>query len=86
MPKIQEGMREQGNELSQVEINRFLNERFFCKVKTISWVKDGAEFFAQLRTPRSKSGATKDEMSAFIDECIRFANTELGVYIPAPNE
>lgn len=84
VPKIQEGMREQGNELSQVEVNQFLNERFFCQTKTISWVKNGAEFFAQLRKPRSKSGATKDEMSQFIDECIRFANTELGVFIPEP--
>lgn len=86
VPKIQAGMREQGNELSQVEVNQFLNERFFCQLKTISWVKNGAEFFAQIRKPRSKSGATKDEMSQFIDDCIRFANTELGVFIPAPNE
>lgn len=84
VPKVQQGMREQGNELSQVEVNQFLNERFFCKVKTISWVKNGAEFFAQIRKPRSKSGATKDEMSEFIDQCIRFANTELGIYIPEP--
>ena len=86
VPKIQAGMREQGNELSQVEVNQFLNERFFCQLKTISWVKNGAEFFAQIRKPRSKSGATKDEMSQFIDDCIMFANTELGVFIPAPNE
>lgn len=84
VPKIQEGMREQGNELSQVEVNQFLNERFFCQTKMISWVKNGVEFFARLRKPRSKSGATKDEMSQFIDECIRFANTELGVFIPEP--
>lgn len=84
VPKIQEGMREQGNELSQVEVNQFLNERFFCQIKTISWVRNGAEFFAQIRKPRSKSGATKDEMSEYIDKCREFASLELGKYIPDP--
>lgn len=84
VPIIQEGMREQGNELSQVEVNQFLNERFFCQIKTISWVRNGAEFFAQIRKPRSKSGATKDEMSEYIDKCRKFSSEELGKYIPDP--
>jgi len=84
VPIIQAGMREQGNDLSQVEVNQFLNERFFCHIKTISWVRNGAEFFAQIRKPRSKSGATMDEMSAFIEKCRHFSSEELGKYIPDP--
>lgn len=86
LPIIQEGMREHGNRLSLDEVNQFLNERFFCHIKTISWVRNGAEFFAQIRTPRSKSGATRDEMSQFIDDCREFASVELGKYIPDPNK
>ena len=84
LPIIQEGMREHGNRLSLEEVNQFLNERFFYHIKTISWVRNGAEFFAQIRTTRSKSGATINEMSQFIDDCREFSLEELGRPIPDP--
>jgi len=82
---IQEGLREQGNEMSQAEINEMLNEMFFSTVKTVSWIgKDGVQYVHQLKQRRSKSGATIDEFSRFLDQVIRWANTELGVYVAPP--
>lgn len=86
LPAIQETLREQGNEMSLAEINEMLNEMFFSTVKTVSWVsKDGVQTVHQLRKKRSKSGATIDEFAYFLDQVIRWAQTELGVYIAPPN-
>jgi len=86
IPAIQEGLRAQGNEMSRAEINEMLNDMFFSTVKTVSWVgKDGVQYVHQLKQKRSKSGATIDEFSYFLDRVIRWAQEELGVFIPLPN-
>lgn len=85
LPAIQQELREQGNEMSLAEINEMLNEMFFSIVKTVSWVgKDGVQYVHQLKKKRSKSGATIDEFALFLDQVIRWANTELGCYIAPP--
>lgn len=85
LPAIQEELRRQGNEMSRAEINEMLNDMFFSTVKTVSWVsKDGTQYLHQLKVKRSKSGATIDEFSQFLDRVIRWAQTELGVFIPLP--
>lgn len=85
LPRVREGMREYGNEMSLEETNQFLNEKFFCQVKTTSWTdKKGVQHVHVIRKAKSKSGASKDQMSAFLDEVIRFANNELGIFIPEP--
>lgn len=85
IPAIQAELREQGNEMSQAEINEMLNEMFFSSIKTVSWVgKDGVQYVHQLKQKRSKSGATLDEFSLFLDRVIRWANMELGCYIAPP--
>lgn len=85
IPAIQQGMREHGNELSQAQVNEILNYKFFSNIKTVSWVsKDGIQYVHQLEVKRSKSGATKDEMSTFLDQVIRWAGEDLGVDIPKP--
>lgn len=86
LPRIQQGMQENGNELGLAQINQMLNEKFFCITNTASWTDaNGVQHVHVIRTPRSKSGATKDEMARFLDEVIRWASMELGVYIPDPN-
>ena len=86
LPRIQQGMQENGNELGLAQINQMLNEKFFCITNTASWTDaNGVQHVHIIRTPRSKSGATKDEMARFLDEVIRWASVELGVYIPDPN-
>lgn len=86
LPRIQQGMQENGNELGLAQINQMLNEKFFCITNTASWTDaKGVQHVHVIRTARSKSGATKDEMARFLDEVIRWASMELGVYIPDPN-
>ena len=86
LPRIREGMLEQGNEMSLSEINKFLNEKFFCVTKTLAWKdKNGVQHVHIICTPKSKSGASKDQMSVFLDQVIRWASSELGCYIPEPN-
>ena len=86
LPRVQQGLQEQGNELSLAEVNAFLNDKFFFTEKTVSWKAGKNEFVQVIRTPRSKSGASKDEMSAFLDKVIRWAAQDLGVFIPSPDE
>lgn len=86
IPRVQEGLKLMGNEMSQAEVNQFLNDKFFCKTKTVVIKKGLDEWVYTIRTPRSKSGATVDEMSELIDKVIRWASIELGVYIPSPYE
>lgn len=86
IPAIQQGLREQGNEMSRAEINDMLNEMFFSTVKTVSWIgKDGVQYVHQLKQKRSKSGATIDEFAYFLDQVIRWAQVELGIDIPLPS-
>ena len=85
LPAIQQALREQGNEMSLAEINEMLNDMFFSSVKTVTWVgKNGVQYVHQLKQKRSKSGATIDEFALFLDQVIRWANTELGCYIAPP--
>ena len=86
LPRVQQGLEEQGNELSLAEVNAFLNDKFFFTQKTVCWKAGQNEFVQVIRTPRSKSGASKDEMSAFLDKVIRWAAQDLGVFIPSPAE
>lgn len=86
LPRIQQGMEEHGNEMSLSEINQFLNDKFFCNVKTVVWKKGNDEFVHTVRLPRSKSGASVDEMSDFLNKVIRWAAIDLDVYIPQPCE
>lgn len=86
LPRVQQGLQEQGNELSLAEVNAFLNDKFFFTEKTVCWKTGQNEFVQVIRTPRSKSGASKDEMSAFLDKVIRWAAQDLGVFIPSPDE
>ena len=86
LPRVQQGLKEFGNELSLAEVNAFLNDKFFCKTKTVLIKRGINEYVYTIRTPRSKSGATIDEMSEFIDKVIRWAAEDLGVYIPSPDE
>lgn len=85
LPRIQAAMKEQGNEMSLSEINQFLNEKFFCVTQTLAWKSaDGVQHVHVLRIPKSKSGATKDQMAVFLDSVIRWAALELGCYVPEP--
>lgn len=86
LPRVQQGLQEQGNELSLAEVNAFLNDKFFFTEKTVCWKTGQNEFVQVIRTPRSKSGASKDEMSAFLDKVIRWAAQDLGVFIPSTDE
>lgn len=87
LPKVKEGLEAQGNEMKNLaEVNAFLNQMFFCNSKTVVVKRGLNEYYYTIRTPRSKSGATIDEMSDLIDKVLRFASNDLGVYIPAPNE
>lgn len=84
LPRIQARMREDGNELSLAEINQFLNEKFFCVSKTFTWKVGRDEHVHTIITPKSKSGASKDQMAEFLDKVIRWASTDLNVSIPEP--
>lgn len=85
LPRVREGMREHGNEMSLEAVNQFLNEKFFCVTQTASWTDaQGVQHVHILRTAKSKSGASKDQMSLFLNEVIRWASVELGVFIPEP--
>ena len=84
LPRVKEGLLQDGNELSLAETNQLLNEKFFYKLKTITWKVGNDEHLHTILTPRSKSGATKDEMSEFLDKVIRWAQVDLGVEIPTP--
>lgn len=87
VPRVRRGMELHGNELTAAEVNAFLNSKFFADVKTLSWADaKGATYCYQVTTPRSKSGATKDEMSAFLERVIRWAAEDLGVEIPTADE
>lgn len=87
LPKVKEGLEAQGNEMKNLaEVNAFLNQMFFCNSKTVIVKRGLNEYVYTIRTPRSKSGATIDEMSDLIERVLRFAAEDLGVYIPAPNE
>lgn len=85
LPRLQQRMREDGNELSLAQINQFLNEKFFSVTKTLDW-KDpqGVQHVHVIRTVKSKSGASKDQMAEFLDSVIRWAATDLNVFIPEP--
>lgn len=86
VPHVREGLHRMGNEMSHAETNQFLNDMFFYKSKTVIVKRGLNEYCYTMRTPRSKSGATIDEMSQVIDKVIRWAAEVLGEYIPSPGE
>lgn len=86
VPHVREGLKAMGNEMTHAEVNQFLNDMFFYKSKTVIVKRGLNEYCYTMRTPRSKSGATIDEMSDVIEKVLRWSAEVLGVYIPAPNE
>ena len=86
VPHVREGLYRMGNEMTHAEVNKFLNDMFFYTSKTVIIKRGLNEYCYTLRTPRSKSGATQDEMSDVIEKVRRWSATDLGFYIPAPNE
>ncbi len=84
LPRVRQGLEQDGNEISLAEVNQFLNEKFFYHLKTVTWKVGRDEHQHTILSPRSKSGASKDEMSAFLDKVIRWAQCDLGVEIPLP--
>lgn len=64
-----------GTKLSKSDVNEILNRKFFYSEVII----DGE----MVRIPKSKSGATMEQMKEFIDNVICYA-THLGVFIPPP--
>lgn len=86
LPRVQEGLEQFGNEMNLAEVNQFLNDKFFCNTKTVLIKRGLNELVYTIRTPRSKSGATVDEMADFLDKVIRWAAVDLGVEIPSPEE
>lgn len=64
-----------GTKLSKSDVNEILNRKFFYSEVII----DGE----MVRIPKSKSGATMEQMKDFIDNVICYA-THLGVFIPPP--
>ncbi len=84
LPRVRAGLLADGNEMSLAEVNEFLNQKFFYRLKTVTWKVGKDEHQHTVLSPRSKSGASKDEMSAFLDKVIRWAQGDLGVEIPLP--
>lgn len=75
LPRTQAKFREEGNIYSLSQINDFFNDLFFFKEIIVNG--------RIIKKTRSKSGASKDEMSSFIDSVIRWC-AEWGIYIPEP--
>lgn len=86
VPHVRRGLERQGNEMSHVEVNRFLNEKFFSKDKVIVWKVGNDEHCHTIRTAKSKSGASRDEMYEVTEKVRRWSALDLGEYIPSPNE
>ena len=64
-----------GTKLSKSDVNDVLNRKFFYQEVIINGEME--------RIPKSKSGATMEQMRDFIDNVLDYA-THLGVFIPPP--
>jgi len=72
---VQQKFKEDGNEYSLAQINLFFNDLFFFKEIIV-----GERIIKQMR---SKSGATKDEMSEFLDKVFRWcADQDIEIALP----
>lgn len=76
LPRVQAKFREDGNLYSLAELNDFFNDMFYYEEVIIA--------DKLIKRRKSKSGATKEEMSEFLNNVIIWCQTE-GIYIPEPN-
>jgi len=63
--------------ISKSDVNEIMNRKFFYEEVIV----DGE----MLRLPKSKSGATMEQMHKFIDNVMDFC-TNLGIFIPPPTD
>lgn len=64
-----------GMKVSKSDVNEILNRKFFYQEVMING--------EMVRIPKSKSGATLEQMREFIDNVLDYC-TNLGVYVPPP--
>ena len=76
LPRVQKKFREDGNIYSLAQLNDFFNDLFYFEEQVICG--------RIVKKVKSKSGATKEEMTEFIDNVIRWCG-EQGISIPEPN-
>jgi hypothetical protein len=76
LPAITEHLNETGVNCTKSDVNEVLNHKFFYKEIVVD--------NEMIRVPKSKSGATKEQMQKFIDDVLLWA-TEIGVFIPPPS-
>lgn len=77
LPRVQAKFREDGDNVSLSFINKFFNDMFFYDEYVI--------FGRAIKETRSKSGATIEEMSAFLEKVLQWC-AEQGIYIPEPQQ
>ena len=86
LPRVQLKFKEDGTLISLLDLNKFFNEMFFSNEEIFSYTKKSGEQGAiAIREVRSKSGATIEQMSAYIDAVLRWCAEE-GIYIPEPDQ
>lgn len=76
LPRVQKKFREDGNIYSLSQLNEFFNDLFYFDEVTIAG--------HIVKRSKSKSGATKEEMSEFINNVLIWCG-EQGISIPEPN-
>ena len=76
LPRVQAKFREDGNFYSLAQINDFFNDMFYFDEVVICG--------RLIKQRKSKSGASKDEMSEFLKNVILWCE-ENGIHIPEPN-
>lgn len=76
LPAITEYLNETGVNCTKSDVNEVLNHKFFYKEIVVD--------NEMIRVPKSKSGATKEQMQKFIDDVLLWA-TEIGIFIPPPS-
>lgn len=86
LTRVQAKFLEDGSRVSLKYLNNFFNQMFnyFEDTKTFKNHK-GEEVIIIVRETKSKSGASKEQMSSFIDKVIQWCN-ENGIYIPPPQK
>lgn len=77
LPRVRRFFREDGNEYSLAQLNTFFNDLFFYREEEIAG--------RLIKLPRSKSGASKDEMAEFLEKVLRWCG-EQGIEIPEPDK
>lgn len=77
LPRVQAKFREDGNFYSLSELNDFFNDMFYYEEVIIN--------DRIVKRSKSKSGATKEEMTEFLNQVIVWCETE-GIHIPEPQQ